>query len=665
MLRSIFLISCICSLSLYCTHKAMESNTPTNSPELGMEYTPEASTIRIWAPSAQAAQILLYASGAQEEPEEQYDLKKGTNGYWEARIPGNQKGRFYTIQTKHKGQWLEETADLYARAVGVNGKKGQIIDLATTNPPGWDTDQRPGLKSPNDIILYELQLRDFTKHQSAGNPYGGQYLGLAESGTRNPAGQASGLDHLRVLGITHVHIMPAFDFRSIDESLPADERPYNWGYDPQHYNVPEGSFASDPYDGALRIKEFKTMVQALHKAGIRVVLDVVYNHTGGPNEESVFNLIEPDYFYRLNSNGSYSNASACGNETASEKNMMRRFMVESVLYWAKEYHIDGFRFDLMGIHDIQTMNAISAALHREDPSIFIYGEGWKAGDSPLPDSLLALKANVSKLQSIAAFSDEMRDGLKGHVFSPDKKGFVSGEPGLEESVRFGIVAATQHPQLDYKKVNYSDAPWAPKPSQCINYASCHDNHCLWDRLEISCPGTSTEDRQRMHKLALATVLSSQGIPFLHAGTEFMRTKQGVENSFESPDAINLIDWNRKGRYLEVYEYTKGLIELRKNHPAFRMPTSELIQKHLEFLPSEGHANFIPYILKDYANDDKWESILVLLNGSDQAIDYALPEGIWTVVVDQYRVNERGIHSMKGSTVQVPKFSAMILFNDLH
>ena len=658
-MRTILFILTTLTLALAaCNRKAQSPQTPDAPLQLGVMYTQAQTTINLWAPHADAVQLLLYKREQHNDPDEQLDFNPAKGGIWTCTLPGDWKKWYYTVQVKHNGAWLDETPDPYAKAVGTNGQKGQIIDLKETNPEGWEKDASPQLKHPSEVVLYEIQLRDFTKHPSAGNPYGGQYLGLTENGTRNPAGQASGLDHLRALGVTHIHIMPAFDFRSIDESLPRDNRPYNWGYDPLHYNVPEGTFASSTTDGAVRIKEFKEMVMALHNAGLRVVLDVVYNHTGGPNEESVFNRIEPGYYYRMNSDGSYSNASACGNETASEKDMMRRFMIESVLYWVREYHIDGFRFDLMGIHDIETMNAISEALHEEKPDIFIYGEGWKAGDSPLPDSSLALKNNVSKLKNIAAFSDEMRDGLKGHVFSPEKRGFISGEPGLEESVKFGIVGATEHPQIDYSKVNYSNSPWAPKPTQCINYASCHDNHCLWDRLELSCLGKATDVRTRMHKLALATVLTSQGVPFLHAGTEFLRTKQGVENSFESPDAVNLIDWNLKGRNLEVYEYVKGLIQLRKNHPAFRMTTSEEIRKNLRFLHTGSKSNLIIYRIDNNANGDAWESILVILNGGEKT-DYHMPPGVWTLVADQYRVNERGIHSMRGATVKVPDHSAMV------
>lgn len=627
--------------------------------DLGMAYGPDRSVFKLWAPTATAVRLLLYPTGIEGKPTQTVALHRGDKGVWSATLPGNQLGKYYTVQVKNKDKWLDETPDPWAKAVGVNGVRGQIIDLQATHPVGWEQDKRPAPKSPTDIIIYELHIRDLSIHSSAGIQHKGQFLGLAEAGTKSPEGLSTGLDHLKALGITHVHLLPAFDFRSIDERLPADQRPFNWGYDPEHYNVPEGSYASDPYDGAVRIREFKQMVQALHQAGIGVILDVVYNHTG-TTDASVFNRIEPGYFYRKNADGTYSNASGCGNETASEKPMMRQFMLESVLYWAKTYHIDGFRFDLMGIHDQETMNQMSKALHQQNPNVFIYGEGWTSGGSPLPDSLRALKAHTWKLDRVAAFSDDMRDGLKGSVFEHRDRGFVSGKPGLEETIKFGIVAATQHPEVDYSKVNYSKAPWAGQPGQCINYASCHDNHSLWDKLSIACPTAAETDRIRMQKLALGIVLSAQGVPFLDAGVEMCRSKQGVENSFNSPDSINQIDWRRKSQYQDVYEYVKALIQLRKNHPAFRMPTAEMIRRNLQFLPVSDSQELVVYRINHGANGDRWQNILVLLNGSAKATNYPLPAGTWTVVADENSVDEQGLRVLRGTKVTVPGTSLMIL-----
>lgn len=631
--------------------------------DLGMTYTPQRTVFKLWAPSATAVRLRLYASDQSTAPEQTVLLKKGASGVWQTTLEGDQKGLYYTVQVQHGEQWLGETPDPYAKAAGVNGRRGQIIDLATTNPPGWAQDKRPAQKNFTDIILYELHVRDASIAANSGIRNKGKFLGLTESGAKSPEGLSTGLDHLKELGVTHVHLLPVFDFRSIDESRPQDQR-YNWGYDPEHYNVPEGSYSTNPADGATRIREFKQLVQALHAAGIRVVMDVVYNHTGGPNDLSVFNRIEPGYYYRQKPDGSYSDASACGNETASERPMMRKFMLESMKYWVQEYHIDGFRVDLMGIHDIETMNRISAELHRIDPTIFIYGEGWTAGGSPLPDSLRALKANTWKLDRIAAFSDDIRDAIKGHVFTPTEKGFVSGNPGLKESLKFGVVASTQHPQVQYDQVNYSKAPWAREPWQTITYAECHDNHALWDRLAISAPEVSEPERIRMQKLAGAIVLTSQGVPFLHAGTEMLRSKKGVENSFESPDSINQIDWSRKAQYPDVFGYFKKLIQLRKNHPAFRMTGSDQIRKHLRFLDTSD-PNFLAYQISDHANGDPWRDIVVLYNGSGIIQEFTLPEGAgnWTMVLDVQDINENGLRSMRGNVVKVAPISAMVLFRE--
>lgn len=629
--------------------------------DLGMTYNPQRSIFKLWAPSATAVRLRLYAAGESPSPEQTVLLKKGNSGVWDITLEGDQQGKFYTVQVQHAGRWLAETPDPYAKAVGTNGRRGQIIDLSATNPAGWAQDKRPEQKNFNDIILYELHVRDASISPTSGIRNKGKFLGLTEKGTKSPDGQATGLDHLKELGITHVHLLPVFDFRSIDESRPNDAR-YNWGYDPEHYNTPEGSFSTNPADGAVRIREFKQLIQALHAAGIRVVMDVVYNHTGGPNDQSVFNRIEPGYYYRQKTDGSWSDASACGNETASERPMVRRFMLESMKYWVQEYHIDGFRVDLMGIHDIETMNRISAELHAIDPTIFLYGEGWTAGSSPLPDSLRALKANTSKLDRIAAFSDDMRDAIKGQVFTPTQKGFVSGNPDLKESLKFGIVASVQHPQIQYDKVNYSKAPWALEPFQTITYAECHDNHALWDRLAIAAPEAGETERIRMQKLAAAIVLTAQGVPFLHAGTEMLRTKKGVENSFESPDSINQIDWSRKARYAEVFDYFKNLIRLRKNHPAFRLTSSEQIRKHLRFLDTVD-PNFVAYQISDHANGDTWRDILVLYNGSGILQDFTLPAGQWTVALDLKAINEKGLRTMRNNMVQVQPISAMVLFRE--
>ncbi|MFT5384794.1 MAG: pullulanase, partial [Saprospiraceae bacterium] len=415
-------------------------NYPTYSKnDLGLSYTPQKSTFKVYAPDADAVYMNFYEDGVIEESYLVDQMTQGDSSVWETTIKGDLLGKFYTFQTFRGHGWLKEVPDPYAKAVGVNGLRAMVVDLSKTNPEGWENDQRPPLANPNDIILYELHVRDLTIHSGSAFKNRGKFLGLTESGVTNSQGLSAGLDHIKELGVTHVHLLPSYDFLSLDESKPEDNK-YNWGYDPQNYNVPEGSYSTNPFDGNVRIREFKKMVQTFHENGIRVILDVVYNHTGSSMESNFYALV-PGYYYRLNDNGSLSNASGCGNETASERPMMRKFIIESVKYWAEEYHLDGFRFDLMGIHDIETMNEISAELHKIDPSIFIYGEGWTAGPSPLAENRRAVKKNTKELKNIAVFSDDMRDAVKGHVFTPDAKAFISGLDSLEESVKFGIVAA--------------------------------------------------------------------------------------------------------------------------------------------------------------------------------------------------------------------------------
>lgn len=625
--------------------------------DLGFTYSPEQTQFKLWSPAASAAKLHLYEKGDGDNKIKSVDLKRGENGVWSANVKGDQKNKYYTFQVEQNGQWLQEKPDLYAQAVGVNGQRAMVVELSETNPEGWETDAKPALDNFTDIILYELQIRDMSIHESSGITNKGKYLGLIETGTKNPAGLSTGLDHIKELGVTHVHLLPTFDHRSIDETR-LDVPQYNWGYDPLNYNVPEGSFSTDPYDGRTRIKEFKEIVQTMHKNGLRVVLDVVYNHTG-QTEDSNFQQLVPFYYYRQNAEGGFSDAAACGNETASEREMMRKYMIESVVYWAKEYHLDGFRFDLMGIHDIETMNQISAELHKIDPTIFIYGEGWTAGSSPLPMEQQALKANTYKLDKIAAFSDDLRDGLKGSVFEEKEGGFASNRKGLKESVKFGIVASTEHPQVDYEAVNYSKAPWAAEPYQTINYVSCHDNNTLYDKLKLSNEEASEEEIVKMHKLAQTVVLTSQGVPFLHAGMEMLRTKNGVENSYNSSDEINQIDWNRKTTYKPVFDYYQGLIALRKNHPAFRMMSKDLIQKHLEFIDIMDES-VLAYRIKDNANGDDWKEILVLLNGSNMNKTIDLPKGNFTLIADGQKVDESGIRSYKNGVITVPAYTAFIL-----
>ncbi len=622
---------------------------------LWLEYTPQQTIFKMWSPNAEHIALKLYEKGNASHPLERLSLEKGENGLWQLAVNRNLHGFYYTYQVKTGGKWLEDTPGIYAQAVGVNGKRAMVLDLATTNPAGWENDKGPEVKSPNDVILYELHVRDLTQHTNSGSKYKGKFLGLIEEGTKNEQGLSTGIDHIKELGVTHIHLLPAFDHRSIDEAN-LEKPQFNWGYDPQNYNVPEGSYSTDPFHAEVRIKEFKQMVKGLHDKGLGVVLDVVYNHTG-LTENSNFNLEVPGYYYRQTADGKWSDASACGNETASERSMMRKFMIESCKYWAKEYHIDGFRFDLMAIHDVETMNQLSEELKKINPNIIIYGEGWTAGESPLPDDAKALKANTYKMKHVAAFSDDLRDALKGSVFDEKSTGFVSGATGTEESVKFGIVGSTNHPQVDFTKVNYSKAPWAQEPWQAIGYVDCHDNHTLFDKLRISNEAASTQDLKKMGLLANTVVLTSQGIPFLHAGVEMLRTKKGEHNSYNLPDEINQLDWAWKTEHQDVFEYYKGLIALRKAHPAFRMPSSKQVQQNLKFLETE--AGLVGYILKDHANNDSWKNIIVYYNARKTPAKVAL-QGEWSVALLGNEIDERGTRKVKNA-VEIPPVSALILF----
>lgn len=565
----------------------------------------------------------------------------GTN-LWSAGVKGDLKGKFYTFDIGRG-----ETAGVFAKAVGVNGQRGAIVDLRESDPDGWAHDKRPALRSPEDLVIYEMHHRDFSIDASSGLRHKGKFLALTEP---------KAIDHLRELGINAVHILPSFDYASVDETRLHTPQ-YNWGYDPLNYNVPEGSYSTDPYTPLTRVREFKEMVQALHKAGIRVILDVVYNHTFNI-EGSGFQRTWPNAYYRMKADGTPSDGSACGNETASDRQPMRDFMLESMKYWVNEYHIDGFRVDLMGIHDIATMNLINEELKRIDPTIFIYGEGWSAGQCAYPIEKLAMKANMRQMPGIAAFSDELRDALRG-PFSDDHKGaFLAGIAGHEESVKYGIAGCIAHPGVDISKVNYSKEPFAGEPTQMISYVSCHDDMCLTDRLRSSIPGISEPELIRLDLLAQTAVFTSQGIPFMLSGEEMLRDKKGVHNSYNSPDSVNHLDWDNLKRYPQVFAYYKNLIALRKNHPAFRLGSANSVRDHLRFL--ETPPCVVAFALENLQGIDPWNNIIVVLNGNKEAATVTIPEGSYTVVCCDGQIDEQGIDTMQGGAVTVSGQSALIL-----
>ncbi len=628
--------------------------------DLELVYTPEKSIFTLWAPSASRTRLNLYSSGEGGGAEEQLDMKIADDGKWCIEVDRDLKGFFYTFQIEREGSWLDETPGIWAKAVGVNGNRAAIIDWNETNPDGWESDKSPELKMYSDIILYELHYRDFSIDPDSGIENKGKFLALTETGTKTPEGEVTGLDHLKELGVTHIHILPSFDFATIDETK-LEENHYNWGYDPKNYNVPEGSYSTDPFDPVIRIREFKKMVQSLHQNGLRVVLDVVYNHTASTNHSN-FNLTVPDYFYRQNPDGSYSDASGCGNETASERDMVRHYIIESVKFWANEYHIDGFRFDLMGIHDIETMNCLRKELLKIDPTIFVYGEGWLAADSPLPPEKRAVKENVGQMEGIAVFNDEFRDGLKGSTFDEQEPGYASGNiNGHYEPVKYGIVGGTQHPQISYDGLLYCDGPYAGAPSQMINFVSCHDGYTLVDKLKLSVQGEQAADELiPIVKLVYTVLLTSQGIPFIRGGDEIMQDKQGEPNSFKSPDTVNQINWSFKAKSREVFDYIKGLIKLRKAHPAFRIPTVEGLEQYLHFMDT-GDSGVIAYTLGEYANGDEWKEILVAYNGNRHQTEFYIPEQDWTVVCRDGRINIDDQEHLYGGNIQIAPSSALILY----
>ncbi len=629
-----------------------------------LELTVDSSgtRFRLWSPKAQDVVVNLYDNGRTGVPYKTlpmtHDVSTGT---WTAAVPEKLYGKFYTFKVKHDGKWLSETPGVWAKAVGVNGKRAAIIDFSTTSPAGWHQDKGPEVRNFSDVIVYEMHHRDMSMHPSSGIANKGKFLALTEKGTTSPEGEKTGIDHLKELGVTHVHILPSYDYNSVDETN-LQNNTYNWGYDPQNYNAPEGSYSTNPSNPAARIREMKEMVKALHDAGIGVIMDVVYNHTA-ENDGSNFELTAPGYYHRHWDDGRYSDASGCGNETASDRRQMRDYIINSVKFWAKEYHIDGFRFDLMAIHDTETMNAVASELKKINPSIFVYGEGWTAGDSPLAAERRALKENVSAMKDIAVFSDDLRDAVKGHYTDASDRGFATGKPGLEETVKIGIVAATAHPQVDYSKGNNSRFPYAESPEMIVNYVSCHDDLCLTDKLKKSMAGESEENMLNAAKLAQTIVFTSQGTPFMFAGEEVFRDKNGVHNSYKSPDSINAIDWSNKARYRDLFDYYRNLARLRKEHPAFRMTSAEDIARHLVFdeVDSSREPNLISYSLKGNANGDEWKEIKVVFNGASSSRVVNVKKGKWVIVAKDGKFTGQDAEDrFNGGRIELAPYSALIL-----
>ena len=647
-LRTLFMVL-FDSASIGAQAQAVDPDTMALDYYFQAGYSPESTGFSFLGcpPKGKKVVLRLYNEPLGGKPLKTVKMKYWEWGGWTADVKGDWKGKFYTFDISGDKKNPRETPGVFATAVGVNGKRGAIIDMAETNPAGWEQDKRPALKSPADLVIYEMHFRDFSVSPTSGLKNKGKFLALTEP---------KAIDYLKSLGVNAIHILPSFDYASVDETR-LNVPQYNWGYDPLNYNVPEGSYSTDPYDPTCRIREFKQMVQALHKAGIRVILDVVYNHTFDLNNSN-FQRTWPNAYYRFNADGTPSNGSGCGNETASDQPIMRAFMKQSVKYWIDEYHIDGFRFDLMGVHDIETMNEIREMVNGIDPSIYIYGEGWSAGQCAYPTEKLAVKANTKQLHGIGAFCDDMRDALRGPFSDDHKGGFLAGIPGLEESLKFGIAGCIDHPQIDMSKVNYSKEAWANDPTQMISYVSCHDDMCLVDRLHASIPGIGDEELIRLDQLAQTAVFTSQGVPFILSGEEMLRNKKGVHNSFNSPDSINELDWTNLQRYPQVFAYYKNLIQLRKNHPAFRLGKAELVRQHLRFL--EAPECVVAFELHDLQGIDPWQNIIVVLNGSKESKSVTIPAGDYRVVACDGSIDEQSQETLQGGSVTVDPQSALIL-----
>lgn len=623
------------SMPDYFSSEEFESAYTYDGDDLGANYSADKTFFRVWAPTAEKMELNLYAEGNGGEATQVINMTADVKGTWVATVEGDLNGTYYTYNAYFDGKTNTDIVDPYARTVGVNGKRGMVIDLDSTDPDGWDSDERHTYENATDMVIYELHVRDFSTDPDSGIKNVGKYIAFAEEGTTTSEGIATGIDHLKELGITSVHILPSYDYGSVNEEK-LDEPQFNWGYDPVNYNSPEGSYSTDPYHGEVRVNEYKQMVKALHDAGIGVIMDVVYNHTYNTNY--CFNLLVPGYFYRPG-----QNTSGCGNDVASERSMVSKFISDSVKYWADEYHLDGFRFDLMGILDVDTMNNCRAAVDELDRNIFIYGEGWDMGSKPTKSVDMANWKNASKTPRIAYFSDKIRDAIRGNVFEAGEAGYVGGAYNMDD-VKDGIA---------------NTGSWANSPIEVINYDSCHDNHTIWDRLANTNPDDSEEDRIKMNKMAAAIVFTSQGVPFMMSGEEFLRTKLNEDGSFEhnsyaSPDSVNLLDYSRIAEYENVYNYYKGLIEMRKAFPQFRMTSADDVKANLSFTYADNTA--IGYTLTGGENDT-----LVFFN-PDNDKEIQLPEGKWSVIVNGEAAGTEVLDVVEG-TITLPTLTTLVLLKD--
>ncbi|MCD2347732.1 type I pullulanase [Clostridium guangxiense] len=619
--------------------------------KLGVEYTPQKSIFKLWAPSALNVKLLLYKNGdaaLNDNPVHSIYLNE-ENGLWSTPIEGDLKNYYYTYQVVLYNE-VNEVTDPYVKATGINGNRGAIIDISETNPENWDKDVSPStINNFTDAVIYEISIRDISSNPNSNIKNTGKYLGLAEENTKTKNNLSTGLDYIKELGITHVQIMPIFDFsyKSIDEKMPSE---YNWGYDPQNYNVPEGTYSTDPYDSKCRIRELKTLISALHKNNISVNVDVVFNHLWNEKENS-FEKTFPGYYLRRNQDGTFSNGTGCGNDTASENLMMKKFIIDSVVYLSQEYHIDGFRFDLMGIHDIDAMNQIREAVDRLGRPIMLYGEGWNLNTNLLYEKK-AIIQNSFKTPRIGYFNEIIRDSIRGSLFDANSKGFASGGENFENSIKLSSIGC----------INYSEWLKGPfnSPEQSINYVSCHDNAALYDKLKALNPDDSDGTLMERVKLSLGIILTSQGTAFLECGSEFGRTKNGIDNTYKSPDYINWIDWTLRDKRINCVYYIKNLINLRKNHSAFRFINSDDLKNHLEFI-NNSPKNSVGFILKNKPNGDSWNNLLIIYNANNHALNFPIPWGNWNVYVNKNSVGESNIRDVKNNYI-VEGLSVNVLYN---
>ena len=643
--------------------------------DLGATWSEKETKFRAWAPLAEKMVLNLYKEGTAGVADliEQIPMIADVNGTWVAAKEGNLDKVYYTYTVTIDGKEAE-ACDPYARTCGVNGKRAMVMDLASVNPNGWEEDCDPNAHlQMTDAVIYELHVRDLSTHESAGIKEVGKFLGIVEEGTKTPSGIATGLDHMKELGITHLHLLPIYDYNSVDEAKDAafdresrtlrkkgekaglvtdkdSGAQFNWGYDPVNYNAPEGSYATDPFHGEVRVKEMKEMVAKLHQNGISVIMDVVYNHVAD-SEKFCFNVLVPKYFSRTKADGTYSDGSACGNDTASERSMVRKYIVDSVCYWADEYHIDGFRFDLVGLLDIETINAIVTSVHKKHPNVIFYGEGWSLDTALSKEVDLAIQPNADKTPKFAYFNDNLRDGLKGRVFFKDAGGYVMGV--VDDTVE------------EVKACMLGKASWCPHPAQTINYASCHDNYALMDKLTLFDKEATREEKIRRNNFAAAIYMLSQGVPFLHAGEEMLRTKENeqgelIENSYNSSDYVNTIRWNllEDEACKKTFAYYKGLIAFRKKHSGLRYMTAEEVTEHVSLI-EEVPEGVIGITIKE---DDA--ELLLFFNPYETATEVAIPEGTWDVYIRGEVAGVATLESISDEKAVVEPISALVLVKGL-